>query len=199
MFMSGLSGISSPISVIPATQAPGCRKPGAGFQESNGPDTGLRRYDRCQRGVSLIEALVTIVILSFALLGLAFLQAQGMKSNTGAYARTQATILAYDILDRIRANPANAASYESTGASGTCSATTATADNDLICWYTTLAAALPGSSASIVHDEAILDRIAINVTINWTNQIVRKLASDTSTTNTVPQTLTINTEIPLPI
>lgn len=157
------------------------------------------RHPVKSRGVSMIEALIAIVILSFALLGLAFLQAQGMKSNTGAYARTQVTILAYDILDRIRANPANAAVYESTSASGTCNATTASAANDLVCWYAMLAAALPGSSASIVHDEAVTDRIAVSVTVNWTNQITRKLASDASTTNTVPQTLTIATEIPLPI
>lgn len=177
-------------------------------------DSGLRTPAPSHLcGVSMIEALVAILILSFALLGLAFLQAQGMKSNTGAYARTQATILAYDILDRIRANPANPASYESkssgaTGAcatavstnapSGTCSAATASAGNDLICWYASLAATLAGAGGCIDYDSTLTDRIAVSVTINWTNQKTRKLAGDTSS-DTVPQSLTISTEIPLPI
>ncbi len=56
------------------------------------------------RGFSLIEVLVALLVLSIGLLGLAFLQGQGMKFNTNAYARTQATLLAYDIVDRMRAN-----------------------------------------------------------------------------------------------
>jgi len=56
------------------------------------------------RGVSLIEVLVTVVILAFGLLGLAGLQANSLRGNTSAYMRTQATFLAYDILDRMRSN-----------------------------------------------------------------------------------------------
>ena len=45
----------------------------------------------------MIEALVAILILAIGLLGLAFLQAQGLKFNTSAYARTQASILHYAV------------------------------------------------------------------------------------------------------
>lgn len=66
------------------------------------------------RGFSLVEVLVALLVLSIGLLGLAFLQGQGMKFNTDAYARTQATLLAYDIVDRMRANDqgAGAGSYD---------------------------------------------------------------------------------------
>jgi len=57
-----------------------------------------------QAGFSMTEVLVSIVILSFGLLGLAGLQADGLRSNQDAYMRSQATLLAYDMLDRMRAN-----------------------------------------------------------------------------------------------
>jgi type IV pilus assembly protein PilV len=55
-------------------------------------------------GFSLIEVLVSIVILSVALLGTAGLTAASLKSTNTSYYRSQATFLADDILDRMRAN-----------------------------------------------------------------------------------------------
>jgi len=57
-----------------------------------------------QSGVSLIEVLVTVLILAIGLLGLASLQANALQMNQGANMRSQATGLAYDIADRMRAN-----------------------------------------------------------------------------------------------
>lgn len=56
-----------------------------------------------QTGFTLIEILVTVIVLSIGLLGLAGLQATSFKFNSTAYQRSQATSLAYDIADRIRA------------------------------------------------------------------------------------------------
>lgn len=56
------------------------------------------------KGFSLLEVLVTVVILSVALLGLAGLMLSSMRNNHSAYQRSQATWLAYDIIDRARAN-----------------------------------------------------------------------------------------------
>jgi type IV pilus assembly protein PilV len=58
----------------------------------------------CQRGVGLVEVLVAVLILGIGLLGLAALQTQSLKYNGEAYLRTQATILAMDMADRLRAN-----------------------------------------------------------------------------------------------
>jgi len=55
-------------------------------------------------GFTLVEVMVALLVLSIGLLGLAFLQGTGHSFNTDAYARTQATMLAYDIVDRMRAN-----------------------------------------------------------------------------------------------
>lgn len=56
------------------------------------------------RGFTLVEVLVAVVILSVGLLGLAGLQATSLRSNHSGYMRSQATILAYDLVDRMRAN-----------------------------------------------------------------------------------------------
>lgn len=64
-----------------------------------------------QRGTSMIEVLVTVVILAIGLLGLAGLQSRLQASEMEAYQRAQALILLNDMASRIAANRANAASY----------------------------------------------------------------------------------------
>lgn len=59
---------------------------------------------RHQDGFTLLEVLVSVVVLSIGLLGLAGLQASGLTNNNSSLQRTQATLLAYDMLDRMRAN-----------------------------------------------------------------------------------------------
>lgn len=65
-----------------------------------------------QSGISMIEVLVTMVIVAVGLLGAAAMVINGLESNRNAYLRTQASILAYDMADRIRANSGEAASYD---------------------------------------------------------------------------------------
>ena len=65
---------------------------------------------RKDNGFSLIEILITLVILSFGLMGLAFLQINAMQLNHGAYLRTQIEVLTYDMVDRLRANRTEAMS-----------------------------------------------------------------------------------------
>ena len=59
-------------------------------------------------GFTLVEVLVSIVILSIGLLGIAKLMLFSSRSNDSAYLRSQATELAYEILDNMRANRAEA-------------------------------------------------------------------------------------------
>ena len=56
-------------------------------------------------GFSLIEILITMVIVAVGLMGTATLQLTGLSSNQGAYLRTQASFLVYDMADRMRGNP----------------------------------------------------------------------------------------------
>lgn len=74
--------------------------------------TAMRR----QGGTSMIEVLVTIVILLVGLLGLAGLQARLQTSEMESYQRAQALILLDDMASRIATNRNNAASYVTTAA-----------------------------------------------------------------------------------
>jgi len=65
-----------------------------------------------QAGVSLIEVLVAVVLLSIGLLGLAGLQASGMRVGQSSIHRSQAAQLAQDIIERMRANVASAGAYD---------------------------------------------------------------------------------------
>mgnify|MGYP001815002980 CR=1 FL=1 len=66
-----------------------------------------------QQGMTLLEVLIALLVLSIGLLGMAGLQATSIRNNQSAYMRSQASILAYDAIDRMRANrdAADAGSY----------------------------------------------------------------------------------------
>ncbi|MGQ9659629.1 MAG: type IV pilus modification protein PilV [Thermochromatium sp.] len=59
-------------------------------------------------GFTLIEVLMAIIVLGAGLLGLAALQGRALKTNYSALQRSQATMLAYFMLDAMRANRAKA-------------------------------------------------------------------------------------------
>jgi type IV pilus assembly protein PilV len=62
------------------------------------------RGQRRSRGFTLVEVMVSLVVLSIGLLGIAKLMLVASHSNDSAYLRSQATELAYAILDNMRAN-----------------------------------------------------------------------------------------------
>ncbi|MHB8727921.1 MAG: type IV pilus modification protein PilV [Sulfuricaulis sp.] len=82
--------------------------------------TGELIRARRARGFSLVEVLVSLLVLSIGLLGLAALQTTSLRFNRQSYQRTQATLQAYDILDRMRANTLGrqAGNYDSVSPAG---------------------------------------------------------------------------------
>lgn len=68
-----------------------------------------RRQNRLEKGFTLLEVLVTLVITALALLGVAGLQAQALRMNKGGEARAQALALANEMAERIEANNEGAA------------------------------------------------------------------------------------------
>ncbi len=92
----------------------------------------------CARGTSLIEVLVTLLIVSFGLLGLAGLQSRMQLSEMEAYQRAQALILLDDMASRISVNRGMAASYVTAaplGANMACSTAPATRPEiDIAAW-----------------------------------------------------------------
>ena len=94
-------------------------------------------------GFTLIEVMIAVLVLSLGLLGLAGLQATSLKANASAATRGQATLLAYDIVDRMRANrdAALAGTYNNTAGTAptsggsNCQANGATCDGNAIAAY----------------------------------------------------------------
>ncbi|MBV2235439.1 MAG: type IV pilus modification protein PilV [Sterolibacterium sp.] len=65
---------------------------------------------RNQRGVSLLEVLIAMLILAFGLLGLIALQMATLRNNQSAFDRSRAVMAAYSVADIKRAE------YLATGA-----------------------------------------------------------------------------------
>jgi type IV pilus assembly protein PilV len=70
------------------------------------------RLRRRQKGVSIVEALVAVVILSVGMLGIAGLYLESIRANRSALSRTTSVQLVNDMADRIRANRGGLDEYE---------------------------------------------------------------------------------------
>lgn len=131
--------------------------------------TSIHRISR-QRGFSLIEVLIAILILAIGLLGMAQMQAGGMRSTHGAYLRTQATLLAGDILDSMRANltAARNGSYDVTF--GNTLPGAQIHDDDVNAWLANLGALLPGGTGQITTIAGATPNNPSDITIeiSWT-------------------------------
>jgi type IV pilus assembly protein PilV len=116
---------------------------------------------RQQRGFTLIEVLVAALVLAIGLIGVAGLQAVSLRANQSALMRSQATALAYDLADRMRANvpAASIGSYDPATASVTTGCTsnsgcapTSLAQNDLSEWSDLIADHLPAGEGFVCID-----------------------------------------------
>ncbi len=106
-----------------------------------------------QVGATMIEVLVTVVILSIGLLGMAGLQVRALKNAHGAHYRAQAAQYAYDMADRMRANrtAARAGAYNLAMADAA-PAGSGLADVDRAEWLAEVAT-LPDGDGSIAYDQ----------------------------------------------
>lgn len=112
-----------------------------------------------ERGVTLIEVLVAVLLFSLGLIGIAGLLVVSSKANHAAYLRTQATFLAESLVDRMRANPVGVwndeydDSYPVTGSDPGCVTAACTptdiSSHDKAVWSTLLDSSLPNASASV--------------------------------------------------
>ncbi len=126
-------------------------------------------YDR-QHGFTLVEVLVSLLVLSMGLIALAALQSHSMRSTHSAHLRTQASQYAYDILDRMRANreAARAGAYDLalTDATPVCGATAPLVDCDRAQWRADLAN-LPDGTGAIAYDTATEQ---VTVVVQWNDE-----------------------------
>ncbi len=148
-----------------------------------------RRYkvSRTEHGFSMIEVLVTLLIISLALLGTAGLQAYSMRLNQGGQFRSLAVFLAADLSERMEANRASAlagdyvvastvganflaaAAAVSTACVTTACSAAELAAYDLSQWQNAVAASLPQSSWSVAQTVSG-SQSTYTVTINWVDR-----------------------------
>lgn len=116
---------------------------------------------RRQSGVSLIEVLVSTLILAIGLVGVAGMQALALHNNQEAQMRSHASSLAYDLADRMRNNvaAANAGLYDAASASTSSTCYTSSgcamgdmARDDMQRWLTNVAATLPMGEGIVCID-----------------------------------------------
>lgn len=125
----------------------------------------LPSMSRCRspRGFSLIEVLVSIVVLSVGLLGVAALQISGLRVGQSSFYRAQAAQLATDMADRLRANAGQARSCELALGEATPASPANTCERDLAEWRGRLLA-LPGGSGAVDVD---LASNLVTITVQW--------------------------------
>ncbi|MGH8351985.1 MAG: type IV pilus modification protein PilV [Pseudomonas sp.] len=113
---------------------------------------------RLQQGVSLVEVLISVLLFSIGLLGLAAMQLNSMKANQTASVRSHATFLAYEMADRMRAARGDAqAGFYNLGIAAAlpCNPTTETClpfQRDLAEWRNNLARQLPDGRGGVVQN-----------------------------------------------
>lgn len=140
---------------------------------------GAAKLRTAESGTTMIEILVTVVIIVLGLLGLAGLHARLQVSETESYQRGQALLLVADMANRIELNRSNAASYlvATTAPLGpdTCpTAATTLVQRDLREWCQTLQGAaevLSGQSVgAVIGARGCVESVGVNeylVTVAW--------------------------------
>jgi len=144
---------------------------------------------KSHKGFTLVEVLVSLLVFSIGLLGLAALQLQSLKFNQSAYQRSQASLMAYDILDRMRSNvlAARNGNYNiglndagitttCTGISSTCTSAEL-AEFDKFEWKQALSLTLPQGDGSIQESIPATTPATFVITIEWSDDRANEAAT----------------------
>jgi type IV pilus assembly protein PilV len=132
-----------------------------------------KSHSLIDRGFSMVEALVALVVLGAGLLGIASLYVVTLQTSGSAIYRTQAVNLASDIADRIRANRLARAAYAGSPASSgdTCTLNACDAAqmaaHDLYWWQRQIAETLPGNPTGTIDVSGTGETRTYTITITW--------------------------------
>jgi type IV pilus assembly protein PilV len=152
------------------------------------------------RGFTLIEVLVSLVVLSVGLLGIGKLVLFSARANDSAYLRGQATTLAYEILDNMRANRQIAVTQGYDNAIGTvpgnpgscitaaCSSTQMSA-YDVYTWKMRLAS-LPSGKGGVVTAGT---PTTATITVQWDDAAAQSTFAGTAVGTAAPMSVVLET------
>lgn len=128
---------------------------------------------RRQRGFSLIEVLIALIIMSVGMLGIASLYVQSMQAGRTSLFRHHAVTLAGDVADRIRANRTAGVVYEDPdGANNNCIAAgvdcTAAqmAMHDILIWQQQATDTLPNGAVNVTFNGGVTPS-EYTIQVNW--------------------------------
>jgi type IV pilus assembly protein PilV len=117
-------------------------------------------------GFTLLEVMIALVVLSIGLLGIAALQGVGLRTSHGAYLTSQASLLAYDMADRIRTNPGEFATHDLAFGCPETVALAPLADADMEEWSCAVETILPGGSGTITRT-AVSGFMQYTIRVDW--------------------------------
>ena len=123
---------------------------------------------RHARGMSLIEVMIALLVLAIGLLGIAAMQSLALRGGQGSLESTQAVMATNSILESIRANPTQAASYNMAKTCSTPSAGTTLVGSDKNAWIAALKNTI-GSGASDLTTCGQIENCATTcrITVYW--------------------------------
>lgn len=127
---------------------------------------------RCQRGISLIESLVALLLISIALLGVAGLQLATLQDARDARWRIEAVSLASGALERMRASRENAGAFEINADDqkiAACAGGDTAICNGMKAWLSEVARLLPNARAAITVD-IVDDSAQVTLSLRWRQQ-----------------------------
>jgi len=130
-------------------------------------------------GFTLVEMLVSLVITSVGLLGVAKLALGTVQANDSALMRSQATALMQQIIENMRANDTLAQAGEYNVAIGVTPAGSGIPATDLVAWKTLLQSALPDGDGSVTTAQEInpatgSDETVATVTVQWNDSVAQQ-------------------------
>lgn len=123
----------------------------------------------CQRGVAMLEVLISILVFSFGILGLLGLEANAVQVVMAAKSRADASNLVGQIVGQMWADRANLAGYAHNATNGAvaCAPTGAASTNaNVVSWLGQVAATMPGATAA-TQQISIGTGNVVSVTVCW--------------------------------
>lgn len=163
---------------------------------------------RKQQGVGLIEVLISMLVLGIGVLGIISVQSRSVQFTQGAFYKSRASVLASDMMDRIRSNPTQASRYRiglndsipsftsCDGPSANCSVAQL-ADFDVASWRNEIATTIPDGLGQIEEIAGAGGASIFVITVQYQDGRLEDANADAqnSDTETAPKQITFRTRL----